>query len=109
MKVSGYLMLNDYIGKKVRILVSSDSGTSAISSAKYGYYNGVITSVMNFYGVVRRIDDKFIELVDAKYTLYNLDTEKSIGFVSPNKIEIPIFESDKILVNVNNVITISLI
>ena len=28
---------------------------------------------MNFYEVIKNIADKFIELEDAKYTLYNLD------------------------------------
>ena len=98
-------MLNNYIGKKVRLLVSSGSGAGTIS-AEQRYCNGVMTSVMNFYGVVKRIDDKFVELEDAKYTLYNLDVEKNV-FGRPIAIDTPVFESEGILININNIITLS--
>lgn len=101
-------MLNDYIGKKVRILVSSGSGASTISGDER-YSNAVMTSVMNFYGVIKRVDDRFIELEEARYTLYSLDTEKTILHSYPIKIDTPIFESNKVIVNINNVIAISLI
>lgn len=101
-------MLNNYIGKKVRLLVSSNSGASTISGEQR-YCNGVVTSVMNFYGFIKSIDDKFIELEDAKYTLYNLDAEKPIALNYPIRIETSIFESEVMLVNINNIISISLI
>lgn len=101
-------MLNKYIEKKVRLLVSSNSGASTISGEQR-YCNGVVTSVMNFYGTIKNVDDKFIELEDAKYTLYNLDTEKPIGLNYPIRIETPIFESEVMLVNINNIISVSLI
>lgn len=101
-------MLNDYIGKKVRILVSSNSGAGAIS-ADERYSNGVMTSAINFYGVIKKIDDKFIELGEVRYTMYSLDTEKARGFGYPINIDIPVFESERALVNINNVIAIVLI
>lgn len=101
-------MLNDYINKNVRILVSSGSGAGAIS-ADERYSNGIMSSVMNFYGVIKRVDDKFIELEDGRYTLYNIDTEKSFGFSRPISIDIPVFETKRVLININNVISISLI
>ena len=101
-------MLNDYVGKNVRMLVSSGCGASAISAGER-YSNGIMTSVMNFYGVIKRIDDKFIELEDARYTLYNLDTEKPVGLSYPIKIDVPVFKSDKVLISINNVVAISLI
>lgn len=98
-------MLNNYIGKKVRIIVSSGSGATSIS-AEQRYCNGVMTSVMNFYGVIKRVDDKFIELEEAKYTLYSLDAEKNV-FGRPIAIDTPVFESEVILININNIITVS--
>lgn len=100
-------MLNNYIGKKVRILVSSRSGATSIS-AEQRYCNGVMTSVMNFYGVIKRVDNIFIELEDAKYTLYNLDIEKNV-FGRPIAIDTPIFESEVMIININNIIAVSLI
>lgn len=101
-------MLNDYVGKNVRILVASCSGAGTIS-ADERYSNGVMTSVMNFYGVVKRVDDKFIELEDTRYNLYNLDLERAIGLSRPVEIDMSVFESDKVIINLNNVIVISLI
>lgn len=101
-------MLNDYVGKNVRILVSSASGGAAISGEQR-YCNGIMTSVINFYGVIKRVDDKFIELENGRYNLYNLDTEKPIGLSYPIKIDMPMFESDKILININNLIAVSII
>lgn len=99
-------MLNDYIGKSVRVLVSSGSGAGAISAGER-YSNGIMTSVINFYGVVKRVDDKFIELEEVKYTLYSLDAEKPIGLNYPININIPIFESEKTLININSIISVS--
>lgn len=101
-------MLNDYIGKNVRVIVSSGSGASAISAGER-YSNGIMSSAMNFYGVVKRADDKFIELEEVRYTLYNLDTEKPIALSHPITIDIPVFESDAILININNIIAVCLI
>jgi len=101
-------MLNDYTNKNVRILVASGSGSGAISAGER-YSNGVMTSVMNVYGNIERVDDKFIEVKNARYTLYNLDTEKPIALNHPISIDTPIFESDSILVSVNSVIIIALI
>ena len=64
---------------------------------------------MNFYGTIKNVDDKFIELEDAKYILYNLDAEKSIAINYPIRIGTSIFESEVMLVNINNIISVSLI
>lgn len=101
-------MLDNYVGKKVRILVSSGSGAGAISAGER-YSNGIMTSMVNIYGVIKRVDDRFIELDDVKYTLYSLDTEKPIGLNYPININTPVFESEKTLVSINSVIVISLI
>lgn len=101
-------MLNEYIGKKVRILVSSGSGASAISAGER-YCNGIMTSVINFYGIIKSVDDRFVELEEVRYSLYNLDTEKPIGLSYPINISTPVFESERSLININNIISISLI
>ena len=101
-------MLNNHIGKRVSLLVASNSGASTIS-CEQRYCNGVVTSVMNFYGIIKNADDKFIELGDTKYTLYNLDVEKPLALNYPIRIETSIFESELMLVNIDNVVAISLI
>ena len=101
-------MINNYIGKKVRILVSSGSGAGAIS-ADERYSNGVMTSIINFCGELVEADDKFVKLLNVTYTLYSLDTEVPIGFSRPINIETPVFESDSTIININSIIAILLI
>lgn len=100
-------MFNDYMGKRVRILVSSGSGAGAISAGER-YSNGIMISVINFYGIIKRMDDKFLELEDVRYTLYSLDTEKPIGLNYPININIPVFESEKTLISIDKIISLSL-
>ena len=101
-------MLNDYTGKEVRVIVSSGSGASAISAGER-YCNGIMISTINLYGIIRRIDDKFIELEDTRYTLYSLETEKPIGLNYPININVPVFESEKTLISIDKIISLSLI
>ena len=101
-------MLKDYVGKKVRVIVSSGSGASVISGGER-FSNGVMSNVMNFYGFISSYDDKFLELKDVKFSLYNLDTEKPMGLNYPISIDSQVFENDKALINLNSIISIVLI
>lgn len=63
-------MLKKYIGKKVRLLVSSKSGAGISSSISVGRIENSLVSMIVVFGIIKDVDDKFVELKDTKL-VYN--------------------------------------
>lgn len=102
-------MLENYIGKRVRILVSTGSG-AGMSNGELPYgtaFNPVIT----VFGVIKSYDNQFIELENARMVYYSGVAETlASNFLSKGVANGPdIFENELTLLNISNVISISLI
>lgn len=101
-------MFDKYINKKVRVLVSSDSGAGISNSGRTmgSVYNSVITVV----GVLSNVDGNFIELDNSRMFYYSGATDlfdSSLSFSGANGPDV--FENEKTLLNLSKVISISLI
>ena len=105
-------MLENYKGKYVKLLVSSNSGASIGGDGIPRTYNSMIT----VFGTIKDFDNKFLELENST-TLYHSGIEcsyQSVVFASVeaqfNNIKQPqAFENKSSLINVNNIIEISVI
>ena len=94
-------MLEELKNKKVKLVVSSNSGMSA--------HGGVIvaTSMIIAEGILAEYDSEFVKLKDAQVMRNNVLDNKSGSFnfdVQP-RVE----SSDVTLINRNNIITISIL
>ena len=101
-------MLNKYLNKKVRILVSTCSGA--------GISNGDVTlgtvfnSVITVTGILHDIDDKFIEIENSRMMYYSGAANSFVSPLSSNKANGPdVFENEYTLISIDKVISISLI
>lgn len=99
-------MLENYNGKYVKALISSGSGASIGNVA--GLYNSVIT----LFGTIKKSDEKFVEFENTTMLYYpgvNYALDH-FGTMSPENTKQPLaFENATTLVNVNNIITLSII
>ena len=100
-------MLESYKGKKVKILVSSNSGSgTSISGVSC---MAVLSSVITVFGELTKYDDKFVEISNAR-TIY-MDGFQT-GYSSYNgtkEISPAVLDNPTLLININNIITVSII
>lgn len=105
-------MLEKYKGKYVKLLVSSNSGAGIGGDGIPRIYNSMIT----IFGTIIDFDKQFLELENST-TLYHSGVEcsyQSVVFANVeaqfNNIKQPqAFENKSALVNVNNIIEISVV
>lgn len=99
-------MLDSYKGKYVKALISSGSG-AAIGSVP-GLYNSIIT----LFGTVKKSDGQFVEFENTTMLYYPgvnycLD---HFGTMTADNVKQPLaFENPTSLVNINNIITLSIV
>lgn len=99
-------MLEKYRGKEVRMLVSSDSGAgTGVATSGIGSFVALST-VITVSGVVNDLDNKFLEIKNSKISYIN---DFNRGFSEDKSIEPTEFENDITLVNVDKIISISII
>jgi hypothetical protein len=101
-------MLERYLNKNVRILVSSDSGAGISCSTHVGSIESSINSTIIVFGTINEIDDKFIEIKNTKM-IYLEPLKSGSRGIGSKEISAVSIESEYTLVNINKVITISLI
>ena len=105
-------MLENYKEKYVKILVSSNSGAGIGGDGIPRVYNSMIT----VFGTIKNFDQQFLELENST-TLYHSGIECSydkVVFASVeaqfNNIKQPqSFENKSSLININNIIEISVV
>lgn len=99
-------MFSDYIGKNVKILVSSNSG-AAVCGEQGRMFNSIIT----VFGTVKNVDGQFLELENSTMIYYpGLDyTFNNLGFSLNNTKQASSFENPKTLLNLMHVISISIV
>ena len=102
-------MLEKYKGKEVIILVSSNSGAGAttkhVASGEYVAVSNIITVT----GVIRDFDSKFLEITNSKLKYIDDFNTSVTGFTSTKQIESTVLESDRTLINIDKIISISII
>lgn len=98
-------MLEKYKGKEVRMLVSSDSG-AGIGVA--GGYMASVSSVITIYGIINELDNNFLEIKHSKLSYISDFNKSPLGFTTKD-IEPTEYENDITLVNIDKVISISII
>ena len=104
-------MLENYKGKYVKVLVSSNSG-AGIGGDGARVYNSMITVV----GTVKDFDKQFVELENST-TMYHSGIEcsyKSAVFANveaqfTNIKQPQVFENKSSLININNIIEMALV
>ena len=102
-------MLERYVGKRVRVLVSTGTGA--------GICNGDISAVSVFnpiitvFGVFKSYDDKFLEIEKSRMVYYSGAAETLMPvFLDNGGVNGPdVFENELTLLNNNMVISISLV
>lgn len=99
-------MLDSYKGKYVKALISSGSG------AAIGNVNGLYNSVITLFGTVKKNDGQFVEFENTTMLYYpgvNYCLER-FGTMTPDNIKQPLaFENPSSLINVNNIIALSIV
>ena len=91
-------MLEELRNKKVKMLVSSNSGVAAYA------ISGSVSGVVNLNGTITDFDDEFIKLTNAQV----LNDKIKWGTLA-RKVDLQYENVETILVNRNDVITIALI
>lgn len=98
-------MLEKYKGKEVKILVSSDSGAGI---GVDGNYIASMTSVITLCGTINDLDNKFLEIKNSKLSYIGDFNKSSVG-LGVKDIEPTVYENDITLVNIDKIISISII
>ena len=101
-------MFNSYLNKKVSVLVSTGSGAGISNGgvALGTLYNPVITVV----GILNNVDGDFVEIKNCRMIYYNGAANSFVSPLSSNKANGPdVFESEKTLLSLSKVISISLV
>lgn len=81
-------MLENLIGKKVFVLISTRSGVSNSNSTSTGPSESAINGVCKVKGIFRNFDEKYVVISDATNYYMNIYDELSLrNRVSPNSIE----------------------
>ena len=100
-------MLENYKGKFVRILVSSESG-AGISGDLSRLYNSMIV----VFGTIKGYDANFLELENSTVSYYSgaVSTLESTKIVSINDVKQPAaFENKSSILNLDKIILISVV
>ena len=100
-------MLENYKGKYVKVLVSSNSG-AGIGGEGARVYNSMIT----VFGTVKDFDKQFIELENTTTIYYSgvVSSYESMGLSTITNVRQPsAFENKTSLLSLNNVIEISMV
>lgn len=105
-------MLENYKGKYVKLLVSSNSGAGIGGDGIPRIYNSMIT----VFGTVKDFDKQFVELENST-TMYHSGIEcsyKSAVFANveaqfTNIKQPQVFENKSSLININNIIEMALV
>lgn len=102
-------MLENYIGKRVRVLVSTGSG-AAISNGDLSA-GSVFNPVITVFGILKSYDEKFIEIENSRMVYYTGVSETlSLAFLNNGGSTGPdVFENELTILNMSKVISVSLV
>ena len=101
-------MLDEYLDKRVRVLVSTGTG-AGISNGELPC-GTVFNPIITVFGVLNSYDNLFLKLEKSRMIYYNGVAEtlgvikKDIGVTGPD-----IMENDSTILNLKNVISVSLV
>jgi hypothetical protein len=101
-------MIEKYLGKNVRILVSSDSGVGVSCSTHIGSIESAINSVIIVFGIINDIDDKFIEIKNSRM-IYLEPLQSGSRGLGGKELNLNNVESEITIVNLSKIITISIV
>ena len=101
-------MLENYKGKKVKILVASNSGAG--TGVSNGTSMTAMSSIITVFGELKDFDEKFIEVTGAR-TIYidGFQTGYSTFNSGVKDVTPTVLDNSNMLINVNSIITISII
>ena len=101
------IVLDSYKGKKVKILVSSNSGAG--TGVNNGSSMTVVSSIVTVFGELKDFNDQFIEVSNAR-TIYIDGFQTGYSTYNGSKDITPaVLDNSSLLVNRNNIITIALV
>ena len=101
-------MFDKYLNKKVRVLVSTKSGAGMSNGGSL--MASVLNAIITVDGILNFINDKFVEIEGSRMYYYNGACEMDTpGFVKGKMNGPDVFENEYTLLNIDNVISISLI
>ena len=96
-------MLENYVDKKVKILVSSNSGAGVGTSCGIGSISSMVSSVITIFGVIKEVGDKFIEVEGAR-SIYLDGYQEGTNRITPT-----VLDNSTALVNIEHIIAIYLV
>ena len=102
-------MLDKYKGKEVRILVSSDSGAGVSTTTSAGSNFVALSSVITIYGIINDLDNKFVEIKNSRLNYINSFNKGYNSIAGDRNIEPTMLENDITLVNIDKIISVSII
>ena len=101
-------MFDKYLNKKVRVLVSTKSGAGMSNGGSL--MASVLNPIITVDGILKFVSDTFIEIENSRMYYYNGACEmETPGFVKGKMNGPDVFENECTLLNIDNVISISLI
>ena len=101
-------MFDKYLNKKVRVLVSTKSGAGMSNGGSL--MASILNPIITVDGVLNFINDKFVEIEGSRMYYYNGACEMDTpGFVKGKMNGPDVFDNEYTLLNVDSVISISLI
>ena len=99
-------MLEKYKGKEVRMLVSSDSGAGIGTGSSH---TATMSSIITITGTINDLDNNFLEIQNSKLSYIDAYSKVSHSFNNKKEFEPTEFENDITLVNIDKVVSISII
>ena len=102
-------MLDNYIGKRIRVLVSTGTG-AGISNGDLSF-GTVFNPIITVFGVLKSYDEKFLQIENSRMVYYSGVAETlAPTFLNNSGVTGPdIFENELTLLNMSKVISVSLI
>lgn len=100
-------MLEKLVGKKVKILVSSNSGAGSSSCISVGNSMTVVSNIITVFGELKAADEHFVEIKSARVIyLDGFQTGYSTAMGS-KEINSSVIDNPTSVINVNNIIMIN--
>lgn len=102
-------MLDKYVGKRVRVLVSTGTGASMSNGDLSA--GSVFNPIITVFGVLKAYDEKFLEVESSRMVYYSGVAEtltpsflKDTGSTGPD-----LFENESTLLSMTKIISVSLV
>ncbi len=102
-------MLEKYNGKKVKLLVASNSGAGTGVANPTGGLTAVMSSVITVFGEITDQDDNFLELSKARTVSFDGFQTGYSSAMGSKDIVPSVLDNSTILVNKSSIITVSIV